>query len=270
MNNQLLSFISKTEKDLYNVIETNKKRFPSWTKLLERHKKASSRLLKNEPASLNSFKEIHNELCTAIVILEDRTDHSVISIDYEPSLDHCDKYFDFVANMSNGSVYWLEVKTIHPMSKNDWKKYQEALEKERFPKDTLLILSEEWLGGELYHNAYASRSKMMDYTLEMEQKIDKCLVETTGSNMTFLVLYTNGFYWHIDELEDFIYFYRLDKHFPGDPFANMEDHAVQMQGITFKKNIDHFSYIRRATTEIRPNRVVWCVQLPKYPVLVKT
>jgi hypothetical protein len=124
-------------------------------------------------------------------------------------------------SVSNGITCYTEVKTINPITQDDWDKYQNASGGRRFPEDTLLIFDNEWLGGELYHDAYAARTKMMDYTLFLEEKIQKCL-ENTADKVTFLALFTNGFHWHLDELEDFVFYYRNGLHFSGDPFAKME------------------------------------------------
>jgi len=150
------------------------------------------------------------------------------------------------------------------MSQDDYVKYQAALKNKRFPDDTHLILNNEWLGGELYHNAYASRCKVQDYTLLTEDQIEKCLSKQTDKE-TFLVLFTNGFQWHLDELEDFVFYYYKGVHFPGDPFAKMEAYDIKYRKIEFKKTIDSFSYIRRPKMEMRPNKIIWRVALPNIP-----
>jgi len=150
------------------------------------------------------------------------------------------------------------------MSQDDWDKYHAVLKNRRFPPDTHLILDNEWLGGELYHNAYAARSKILDYALVAEDQIEKCL-STIKEKVTFLALFTNGFHWHLNELEDFVFFYFKGIHFPGDPFAQMEDYDVKEKKIQIRRTIDHFAYFRRPKTEMQPNKVIWNVKLPCIP-----
>lgn len=213
---------------------------------------------------LRAFHEAHNELCTANAILDDKSEPKVTQLQYEPTIDGCDKRFDFHVDMSEGPVRYVEVKTIHTTTQDDWEKYQAALNNQRFPKDTYLILENEWLGGELYHNAYASRTKMLDYILDLEGKIESCL-SNVSERLTFLMLFTNGFHWHLEELEDFILFYLNGDHFQGDPFASMEEFVVMEKKIMFRKPIDHFAFFRRPKTEMKPNKVIWSVTSPNIP-----
>ncbi len=257
-------FVEKTKKDLIACVTANKDRFHNAGKLLNRYHDVVSRVPKQRLTNLREFHEIHNELCTAAVILEDKSEPNVTKLEYEPKIDGCDKRFDFHAVMSKGPVRYIEVKTIHPMSQDDWDKYQAALKCRRFPPDTHLILDNEWLGGELYHNAYAARGKMLDYALVAEDQIEKCL-SNIKEKVTFLALFANGFNWHLDALEDFVFFYFKGIHFPGDPFAQMEDYDVKEKKIQLKRTIDHFAYFRRPKTEMKPNKVIWSVKLPCIP-----
>lgn len=258
-------FVEKTEKELIACLAANKDRFPSAEMLTDHYHDVVARVLKQGGlTTLKNFHEAHNELCTAVVILDDKSEPRVTNLEYEPVIDGCDKRFDFHAVMTKGPVRHIEVKTIHPMSQDDWDKYQAALKNERFPHNTHLILDNEWLGGELYHNAYATRSKMLDYALVAEDKIETCL-RNVKERITFLALFTNGFHWHLDELEDFVFFYHKGIHFPGDPFAKMEEYIVRERKIQLRRTIDHFAYFRRPKTEMRPNKVVWSVTLPRTP-----
>lgn len=257
-------FVETTKKHLIACVIENKARFSNSEKLLSRYHDAVSRVLTQGVQRLRDFHEAHNELCTAIAILEDKSETNVTLLQYEPEIDGCDKRFDFHATLSEGPIRYIEVKTIHPIAQNDWDKYLSASKNERFPKDTHLILENEWLGGELYHNAYAVRSKMLDYALDLEHKIEACL-SNVREKTTFLALFTNGFHWHLDELEDFVFFYLTGAHFPGDPFADMEEFVVRKKKIEFRKSIDHFVFFRRPKTEMKANKIVWSVTPPHMP-----
>ncbi len=250
--------------DLCRVIENNKTRFRSWQKLVKRYDKALSGLIENGMSYSKSLVENHNELCTAVAILEDKTIPKDTLIEYEFDESGCDQHFDFRVTPKRGVPRWIEVKTIHPDPQDDWHKYESAMKKERLPTDTRIILNKDWLGGELYHYSYSSRGKMLDNALVVEDKIENCLA-SVEHKITILVQFSNGFHWHIDELEDFIYFYNVGRHFPGDPFAEMEDHFVESRKIRLNGSIQHFSFFTRPESEIRPKQIIWSVPLPEWP-----
>jgi len=258
------AFVGKTKDHLIACVRANRDRFPDSDRFLTRYHDAVSGVLTQGVQRLRAFHEAHNELCTATAILDDKSEPKVTQLQYEPTIDGCDKRFDFQVALSEGPVRYIEVKTIHPTTQDDWEKYQAALNNQRFPKDTHLILENEWLGGELYHNTYASRTKMLDYALDLEEKIESCL-SNVSEKITFLALFTNGFHWHLDELEDFIFFYLNGTHIPGDPFASMEVFVVKEKKIIFGKSIDHFAFFRRPKTEMKQNKVVWSVKPSNMP-----
>lgn len=253
------NFFDEAERSLISSLEHKKDIFPSSATLLNRYRAAGQHVLKGDFSALRSFHEVHNEVCAAAEVLQDS---NVKRVEYEPTINNCKKKFDFHISMADGLVRLMEVKTIHPISKDDWAKFKAAGEKGLFPNNTYLLLGEEGLGGELYHNSYAARGKMLDYTLEMEDKIESCC-KNVEETVTFLVFFTDGFDWHLDELEDFVFFYRSGIHYPGDPFAVMEDDFIKKEGIVLKKVIHYLSYLRRPKNEIRPNKMVWNVSAPK-------
>lgn len=258
------AFIDLAERELISVLREHDERFPSLEKVLSRYYAAIARVREEDDPNFREFHEVYNELCTAALILQDCSEPTTVRLEYEPMNEGCEKRFDFEVVMTEGPTRHIEVKTIHPINQDDWHKYQGALKNGRFPDNTHLILEDEWLGGELYHNAYAARSKMMDNAVIMEEKIRDCIT-VDGDNLTFLVLFTDGFDWSLDELEDFVFFYRQGSHYPGDPFANMEKHNVEENNIPLQGSIDCFTYVRRPKMEIRPNKVVWNVDTPNLP-----
>jgi hypothetical protein len=242
-------FLEEAERTLLPTLEHKKDIFPSYSTLINRYRDAGQRVLQKGVPGLQSFHEAHNEVCTTAAVLEEA---SVKRVEYEPKINNCKKKFDFHISMADGLVRIMEVKTIHPISKNDWAKFKAAGKKDLFPDNTYFLLSEEGLGGELYHNSYAARGKMLYYTMEMEDKIESCF-KNLEEIVTFLVFFMDGFDWHLDELEDFVFFYRSGRHFPDDPFAVMEDDFIQKEGIVLKKVIQYFSCLRRPNTAIRPS-----------------
>ena len=257
-----LSLIEGVKRDLGQVIQSSGDRMPSGGRLLGRFEAASDRLLQEGLGHLGHLEEVHNELIVAVALLEN-TVTPCRHVEYEPPLPSCDKRFDFRAERGDDPMRWFEVKTIHPRRQNDWTRYEAAVSAGRFPDNARLIFEKEWLGGELYHKAYAARTKILDCTLEMEAKISECLRDT--SDQTFLVLFSNGLDWHRSELEDFVYFYRKGQHFEGDHFGAMEKHYIQSSGIKLARNIDCFGFFKRSTTSIRPVGGVWCLEPTEWP-----
>lgn len=248
-------FIREIEKDLYETLESNAVLFPSRRKLLSRFDGASKRLLGGGLKYLGQFIEFHNELCVAASILEEPT---CKQLNYESEIEACEKRFGFYITFSSRGPLWVEVKTVHPTNQNDWGKYERDLYLRRFGQ-VEVILEKEWLGGELYHKTYASRSKILEYVLQTEEKIHSCVKDREEVN-TVLTFFSNGFDWHLDMLEDFIFFYRYGNHLPEDTFGTMEDHHIRKNDIKLRRNIDFFAFMERSSAEIRPSRRSWNVR----------
>lgn len=257
------NLIGLIEKDLCKTIETNSTRFPSCKSLLTRFRGASERLLSEGLKHLKSFIEFHNELCTAVNILE--SPPACMLLDYEPKSRDSNKRIDFRALFASGPPRWVEVKTIHPTNQDAWEKFVQHRDLQRFGKKVEVILEKERLGGELYHKAFASRSKMLEYTLETEKNIE-AYIKDEEKGITFLMLCSNGFDWHRDRLEDFVFFYRYRKHFSGDPFRLLEEHYIKDKGIHLLYNINYFGFMERPISEIRPNVATWNIKPYDWPL----
>ena len=252
----LRDFLTEVRDTLCEDVLTSADRFPDAPRLVERFSSAVDRLFDRGWDHHSHVIEVHNEVCTADLILQ-QTDPVCESLDYELPLK-CERRFDFRACYPDEPSYWLEVKTIHPERLDAWEKYGAALEMDRFSPQARLHLEKEGLGGELYHKYFAARSGILSYTADTEQKIVDCLTEE--SELTFLVLYSNGFDWHLDQLEDFLHFYRFGQHFEGDPFGKMEEYYIEDRGIELFRNVDHFSFIKRTWDAVRPSAPRWSVR----------
>lgn len=111
---------------------------------------------------------------------------------------------------------------------------------------------------------FAARGRMMEYTLELENKIATANL-TAPKTAVILMLCGEGFYWHEDELEDFVSFYRSGTHRADDPFAKMEAHEMSEKGITFQRSITRFACMNRPQGDIAFKRLNWNVQPPPPP-----
>ena len=257
-------FVEEIRSDLGATVETESDRFPSRSRLLTRFDESATRLLENGLEALDAFQESHNEVCTAVAILEDPAEPRCAKLDYEPSMNRCDKRFDFRVDFGqHGGAVWVEVKTIHPKAKDAWDGYTAAVNARHFPDNAELILDDSWLGGELFHKYFSARTKILSYTLDTEEKVAQCL--QAASETVCLVFFSNGFDWHIEDLEDFLYFYRHGKHYDGDHFRLMEEHHIAHRNISLRRNIDHFGYFKRPSTAVRPAGGTWNVKPPLWP-----
>jgi hypothetical protein len=219
--------------------------------------------LKVGRGKFSAVDEAHNELCIAAAILRNPNPEFSV-LEYEPLLDRCSKSIDFRAKTTDDLTLFVDVKTIKPMSKDRWEQYEKALEEGWLPNNVKLLLSREWLGGELWHNTFAARSRFLDYALELEQKIADCKLQ---AEKTFFVLFFcgEGFYWYEDELQDFVSFYFSGTHRSDDPFSKAETRYMEEKRLSIGRTISRFACMRRPQGEIHRKRLNWNVQPPQDP-----
>jgi hypothetical protein len=245
------------------VFDASKPRFKDGRQLLHRFTVAIDDVLKNGRGRFRAVDEAHNELCTAAAILQNRKPTFSL-VEYEPRLPACTKYIDFRACADDGATLYVDVKTIKPLPRERWEQYEKAQREGWFPDNVRLLFEKDWLGGELWHNAFAARSRMLEYALELEQKIADC--ELHGSRTFFvLLLCGEGFYWHESELEDFVAFYFTGTHRSDDPFARAETRFVAEKNIRLTMTISRFACMRRPQGDIQQRRLNWNVQPPRDP-----
>lgn len=235
---------AKEVSDAFEGIFTGAKdRCKGGPRLIERFKAAIEEVLESGRGKFRAVDEAHNELCIAAAILQDPNPKFTI-LDYEPSLAECAKTIDFRARTTDGVTVFIDVKTIKPVPKDRWEQFEKALKEGWLPDNMKLMFSKEWLGGELWHNRFATRSRMLEYTLELEQKIADCKLQ---ADKTFFVLMLcgEGFYWREDELEDFVSFYLTGAHRSDDPFSKAESKYIGERKLTLRKTISRFACMRR-------------------------
>jgi hypothetical protein len=161
------------------------------------------------------------------------------------------------------TLTFFDVKTINPISQDDWSKYEDAIARGLFPPRVEVHLEEKWLGGEIWHGMTAARSKMLEYAIEFEEKISSCMADI-GSAPVVLAFCGDEFKWHKDELEDFVDFYRTGRYRYDDTFSKMEAHHISEKSIYLTRRISRFVYFGRPNFEITPRTVCWDVRGPKW------
>lgn len=253
-------FVSRTKQDLCVVIENAGDRFPNYSNLLQKYDRAAKDLFQTGVEAIDHYNTVHNELCLAATILKEEP---LCQLGYELPFKTTGKKFDFRVVFPKKTIMWIEVKTIQPQIQNDWDKYTDHDRKGYFPSSADLVLSKTDLGGELYHFQYSARSKILEYTLETEDKIRSCLAENRC--IVVLALFSNGLHWCIEDLEDFVFFYRNGEHYPGDHFSLMETKKINKDGLILYRNINYFTFVKRRHEEVRASKFSWNVKPPKWP-----
>ena len=160
------------------------------------------------------------------------------------------------------------MKTIRPEPIDRWDQYERAISESWFPPGHKVDLSECSGGGELWHDMFTARSRMLEHALGSEKKIAGMTLVNPKSCFV-LALCGDDFRWRQDELEDFVAFYRTGRHRSDDSFALMERTAVRRGEIQLSRRIHGFAWICRPRTHIEPTEINWNVQPPEDPARVR-
>jgi hypothetical protein len=234
-------------------------RFADGERLLRRFRNA----IKDFATGICTFNrvfEAHNELAVASEILREPT-FGLARVEYEPPLPQCSKRIDFRVGPIGQDFVFIDVKTIHPDSIDGWKPFQRARHAGRIHGE--VDLSARWMGGELWHYMTASRARMLEYTLELEDKIAEI---PSDAKMYFVLAFCgDGFRWREDELEDFVSYYTAGRHRSDDHFGRMESHYIRERSINLKRTVGQFACFHRAQAALKPSHVNWAVQAPLDP-----
>lgn len=266
MRDDEIEWLNAYEDEVLEVFRTQfesaSDRFKTPQPLLDRFMSTLSAVKANGRSLFRAVDEAHNELCIACAILENK-EPQFTCLEYEPLLHGCAKSIDFLATSGDLKVY-VDVKTIKPVATDRWEQFEKAQAERWIPGNMNIMLEKEWLGGELWHSMFAARSRMLEYSLELEQKIAECNLPA-GNTLFVLALCGEGFYWHQDELEDFVSYYYSGAHRGDDPFSKTEARYIQDKNIAIAKTISRFACMRRPQGKVLQKRLNWNVQPPLDP-----
>jgi hypothetical protein len=261
---RITGFLSTVSNELCSLLKMESLRFPNVEDtLLNRFRNIQDidkQLRCGNETLVNQIVEITNELCVAKWILDLERCTKLI---YEPTVKEAattGQTIDFCASMENGQTVYFDVKTIQPDTIDAWNKFEKDKERKLFPENVEILLDENWLGGEVWHNSFSSRGRMLEYTIELERKINN--YESGDKTFFVMVFCSDGFDWRLDELEDFADFYTTRRHNPDDPFRTMENFDIEERQIRFQKNITAFCYFERPKTEIKVAKLACPIQGP--------
>ena len=257
------SYADEVERTFAAEFAAATDRFKEGKILLDRFRAAIETVLKNSRGYFRAVDEAHNELCVASTLLAN-TKLRFIRLEYEPPLPGCARTIDFRATADTGQIAYVDVKTIKPEDTDRWDQFERAKTEGWFPENIIVGISEQWLGGEIWHAWFAARARMLEYSLELEQKLGDAGL-ASHNVMSVLALCGDGFRWHQDQLEDFVAFYSTGVYRADDSFSYVENKYITDKKILLKRTISRFAYFQRKQGEIRPNRLNWNVCPPRDP-----
>ena len=254
------AYAAEVEKTFGEEFDAAADRFKDGKVLLDRFRDTVESVLKYGRGHFRAVDEAHNELCVASALLAN-TQLRFKSLEYEPPLPGSAKTIDFRATADDGQVAYVDVKTIKPEDTDRWDQFERATSEGWFPENVIVSISEEWLGGEIWHAWFAARGRMLEYSLELEHKIAEAGLPDTA--IFVLALCGDGFRWHHDQLQDFVAFYSTGVYREDDSFSQVESKYMTDKQISLKRTISRFAYFQRKQGAIRPNRRDWRVRPPR-------
>ena len=259
----LSSFKRSSEHDLCAFLEAQQNRFPNNHTLLSRYRKAYDICFDRGYSDLDQFMESHNEICVAVALLQGDDGKSVRLLEYEKPLIATDRRFDFFIRRNDDRHLWIEVKSIRPQRLDAWNKFTSVKDRGLLSGQTDLILSKDFLGGEIYHDWEAARSKMLEYSVQTEEKIKMADAEVRD-DIFVLWFCMRSPRWNRSHLEDFVAFYRSGVYRYDDAFGKMQKHYLESKQIELDRSIHNFVLLERNDSEVRWRNIVWNVTPPKW------
>lgn len=186
---------------------------------------------------INDMKTRLNELFVAFILCENNDVKNVI---YEKPLMNTKKTIDFHVQLSSGIELLIDVKSIIPDRKDKWEEYVTAIKNDYIHGG--LHFFEEGFGGEDWHKMTAARGKMLDYSIELEEKID----QIDDNNYKSLLLFCgNDNDWYIDELEDYVEFYLTSDYSHWDHLQKITAFYLKREQKVMKRTINGFACLLR-------------------------
>ena len=202
---------------------------------------AAEAFIRDPVANERPLTERVNELVLAKVLSDDQSITG--TIEYEPDILDDGRKIDFVVTRDDDALY-IECKTVHPRTEDNEQAWNNYLRRRQYhPEGVNFVVEREWMGGACYGNTFASRSHFLEYTLEFEHRLVSAREKSPGPGI--MVFCGNGFAWNVADLEDFADYYHAGIHRADDPFALMEQHHINSEGLVLLRNVDHFAFIQR-------------------------
>lgn len=200
-----------------------------------------------------------NELAVARELTLDATITG--TVEYEPDILPSGRKIDFVIDRGKDRVY-VEVKTVRPKPGDEEANWKAYVARRQFHPENVHFIVGGTIGGTLYANSFASRTKFLQYSLDFETRLDEAKALTSGPGV--LVFCGTGFQWSVDELEDFADFYHDGRHRSDDAFGPMEAHHIKQNNVVLSRTIDHFAFLKRPAYVAKRTEFRFPVRGPRF------
>lgn len=255
MDDYYKTLIEDARATYQNVLTGKNSRITRGDILWDQFEQLASACEIDSRATDSSLREKINELAIAKIMAEDEGLKGAIT--YEPAILPSGCKIDFVADRLQDNIY-VEVKSVHPNAQDTEDAWQLYLKRrQHHPANVNFVTHKDWMGGQIYGNAFASRSRFLEYALDFETRLAEAKKVREG--VGFLVFCNNGVRWDRSDLEDFADYYHSGKHRQDDPFALMERHSIEAESLKIQRNVDNIGYLRRPSEQAA--KTEWC-----YPV----
>ena len=242
------------------VFQNHAQRFPSHDRLVAKFDQAVADAVAHGWPQFGKFIDFHNELALAELILQ-QTSSAPTGVEYEARLPRSSRTIDFSLSYGDGRSTYVDAKTVRPKMIDRWEQYEDIVSHDILTPGTEVELHRGWLGGELWHLKMASRARFLEYARELEGKVRAA----HGNGVFVLAFFCSGFHWHLDELEDFVLFYKTGRHTAADPLAKMELHYIAQENCYLDRSIAHFAFFKRSTDSMSVESGTWDVEPPRLP-----
>ncbi len=134
--------------------------------------------------------------------------------------------------------YLIELKCTHPDMRGS-----------KIPYEYITKNNKLSMGDEDYHQFQSARGHLMDVTHATEEKIDNY-----GEGYKTVLATIVGFHLNIEELRDFVFFYKQNAHRSDDPLGDMTMHNLKKP---YKRTINEFWALPFCQDgfDFKPNRI---------------
>lgn len=174
---------------------------------------------------------------------------------YEPRLTATAKTIDFLVRSADGTRFWLDVKTVAPVWRDDdaalarFQGFQSDL-----PGNTLFVA-----GAGNGNQGFNARFSFATRSIEFERKL---ALLTDGERGVARLLFCTSGEWRLDDLEDFADFYHTGRFRQDDWSRNAVSRYMREKELVLRRTIAGFCYLERRHHESLAGHFVLDVRGP--------
>jgi hypothetical protein len=253
-------FIRSISDYYQRAFTANQCRFHNWKKLFSQFEEAVASWRDGNDPGFQGVTERINEMAVAEKLLSDQS-LSGYEIFYEPTIGATDRSLDFKMTKRDERPIYVEVKTIRPEATDPQalQSRHQMIRQFIAENNTFImggvreneagdLVDDPEMGNYLAYLAFTARSKFLHYTVDIEQKITDV---PQNEKARFILLFcSDGFSWHLDELEDFADFYKTGRFREDDPFRSMQAHHLTTKNIQLQRTLESFAFLERHRDQV--------------------